>query len=148
MNTEDEISQSERRRILAEGRRAKSTYHSVAASSADDERGGRYAAASSKPTVTGSSPIAYPQQPTGSPWASDPLPNEPPLGYSVEEMEPIGEPHELEASRKAADVEAAERPSSVKQRYKSTKETADMTGTAPTSRVGARRRASHVSIYS
>ena len=115
MNAEDQISQSERRRILAEGRRAKSTYHSVAASSADDERGGRYAAASSKPTVTGSSPIAYPQQPTGSPWASDPLPNEPPLGYSVEEMEPVGEPHEIDASRR------------------------DVAGSAPSNDVGATR---------
>ena len=90
MNAADEISQAERRRIMADERRMR-TYHGQAASSVNDERGGRYAGSGSKQTVVGSSPIGYPQQPENSPWRSDPCPPEPPLGFSVEEMEPVGE---------------------------------------------------------
>jgi len=93
MKLADEIAQSEKRRILAEDRRAR-TYHAVAQGSIDDERGGRYGAVGRQPTVTGRSAISYPQQPPTSPWFSNPMPSEPPLGYSVDAMEPVGEPHE------------------------------------------------------
>jgi hypothetical protein len=98
MNNEDD-DQAERRRIMIEERRMR-TYHGVAASSVDDERGGRYAAGSgSKARVIGTGPVAYPQQPAGSPWAKDECPPELPLGYKVDELEPVGEKHEVEASR-------------------------------------------------
>jgi hypothetical protein len=100
MNNADDVSQAERRRIMAEERRMR-TYHGVAASSVDDERGGRYGASGNKQTVVGSSSIVYPAQPSGSPWHSDPRPPEPPLGYSVDELEPVGEHYEVEASRSA-----------------------------------------------
>jgi hypothetical protein len=90
-NPADDISQAERRRIMADDRRAKSTYHSQAIGSIDEERGGRYATSGSKQTVIGSSPIAYPQQPSTSPWHHDPIGTEPPLGYSVDAIEPVGE---------------------------------------------------------
>jgi hypothetical protein len=95
----DDIPQSERRQVMANDRKVReaATYHSVAQSAVDDERGGRYATEGSKQTVIGSSPIAYPQQPCTSPWHSDPCGTEPPLGYSVEEMEPTGEVFEREA---------------------------------------------------
>jgi hypothetical protein len=99
MNPADEVSQAERRRVMAEERRMK-TYCGQAQASLDDDRGGRYAMGSgSKPSVTGSSPIAYPKQPANSPWSRDACPQEPPLGYSVETMDPVGEQHEVEASR-------------------------------------------------
>ena len=106
MNAADEISQAERRRIMADERRGR-TYHGVAASSVDDERGGRYGASGSKQTVVGSSPIAYPKLPANSPWANDPCPLEPVLGFSVEELEPVGEPFEIEASRSSGGANTA-----------------------------------------
>lgn len=78
--------------------REAATYHSVAMGSADDERGGRYADSGNSTTVTGSSPISYPAQPPSSPWACDPLPPEPPLGFAIDAMEPTGEKFEVAAS--------------------------------------------------
>jgi hypothetical protein len=70
--------------------------------SADDERGGRYAASGSKATVVGAAPISYPTQPSTSPWHRDPVPDEGPLGYCVDEQEPVGELHEQAASREVS----------------------------------------------
>jgi len=84
----DEISQAERRRIMADDRRAR-TYFGQA-QHADDDLGGRYAKVHST-TVVGSSPVSYPAQPSTSPWHHDPVPDEPPLGYSVDAVEPVGE---------------------------------------------------------
>jgi hypothetical protein len=92
-NSADDIPQSERRRILIEERHLR-TYHGHAQSAVDEDRGGRFAFSGSPTTVTGSSPISYPTQPAHSPWAKDACPQEPPLGFSVEEMEPVGEPFE------------------------------------------------------
>ena len=92
-NAADEISQREKRRILIEERRMR-TYHGHAQASIDEDRGGRFAYSGSPTTVTGSSPIQYPAQPAHSPWHHDPCPPEPPLGFSVDEMEPVGEPFE------------------------------------------------------
>jgi len=94
-NSADEISQREKRRILIEERQMR-TYMGQALD-ADLDLGGRFAKVHTT-TVTGSSPISYPAQPAHSPWHHDPCPPEPPLGYSVEEMEPVGEPHERIAS--------------------------------------------------
>src|SRR5262245_49810929 len=92
----DEISQAERRRIMADDRRAR-TYFGQARH-ADDDLGGRYAKVHST-TVVGSSPVSYPAQPPTSPWHHDPAPSEPSLGYSVDEQEPVGEVHEVRASQ-------------------------------------------------
>jgi hypothetical protein len=104
----NEITQREKRQVMENDRRRvreATTYCSVAQAALDDERGGRYAAGSgSKASVVGTSPVSYPQQPAGSPWAKDECPPEPPLGYSVETLEPVGELHEVEASRSAGDV--------------------------------------------
>ena len=89
-----------KRAILENDRKA--TYHSIAQSAVDDDRGGRFAFSDSKATVTGSSPIAYPQQPPTSPWHSDPCPPEPPLGYSIEDQEPVGEVFEQQAAAEAS----------------------------------------------
>ena len=91
MSNADEISQAEKRRIMAEERRMR-TYHGHAMD-ADHEMGGRYAKVHST-TVVGSGPVQYPAQPPTSPWHHDPCPPEPPLGYSVDDVEPVGEVHE------------------------------------------------------
>ena len=101
-NPADEISQREKRRILAEDRQVRTTYLHHAESSVDDDRGGRFAAIEKSATVIGTSPAVYPPQPEGSPWRCDPVPMEEPLGFSVEDHDPVGEPHEL--ARDAADT--------------------------------------------
>jgi hypothetical protein len=67
-----------------------STFLHHAAAAANDESGGRFGKAN--PTiVVGATPTpAYPQLPASSPWAHDPVPNEEPLGYSVNDLEPAG----------------------------------------------------------
>jgi hypothetical protein len=101
-NPADEISQREKRRILAEDRQVRSTYFQHAQSDPDLELGGRFKQLI--PTsVTGSGPSPIPQQPEGSPWANDPIGLEPPLGFSVEDHEAVGELHEREGSAAPAD---------------------------------------------
>ena len=83
---QDEISQSERRRILKDDR---STYHQRAIDEAGQELG-RYKHLG-QASVTG----AVPRLPVSSPWRCDPVPNEPPLNQDVNAMEPVGEPFEF-----------------------------------------------------
>jgi len=102
------ISQRDKRRVLENDRKVReiATYHSVAQSALDDERGGRYSGSGSKATVVGSSPIQYPAQPEGSPWSRDVCPPEPPLGFSVEDQPVVGEPHEVRASTEDSRTDA------------------------------------------
>ena len=104
-NPADDIPQSERRRIIAEERRL-CTYHGHAQSAVYEDKGGRFAFSGSPKTVTGSSPISYPAQPENSPWHHDACPPEPPLGFSVDEMEPGGEPYERTASATSSSITA------------------------------------------
>jgi len=92
-NPADEISQAERRRIMAEERRGR-TYFGQARH-ADDALGGRSAKVHST-TVVGSSPISYPQPPATSFWHHDPCGQEPfingrsegtTLGYEIDRPE-------------------------------------------------------------
>jgi hypothetical protein len=92
---EDQIDQAERRekndrkvreaehaRLLREG----TTLYAHAQAFADEINQGRFAAIG-VPTVTGATPI--PQYPAASPSWQIQLPDEPPLGYSVDQVEPI-----------------------------------------------------------
>ena len=95
MRPEDEISQAERRRIMSEQRRMQT--YSGHALDGEPELGGRFKKVNTT-TVTGTGPgPSYPRIPSG-PWAKNEMPDEPPLGYSVEEHEPTGELHEQRAS--------------------------------------------------
>jgi hypothetical protein len=82
----------ERRETLENDRKVReeaSTMFDHARSSADDDRGGRFAGVN--PTmVVGSTPgPIYPRLPSSSPWhGPDPVPIEPSLGYSVDALEP------------------------------------------------------------
>jgi hypothetical protein len=73
------------------------TYRAHAEASIDEDRGGRFALVRKPATIVGAGPIAYPRLPEDSPWSSNPLPPEPPLGYSVDDLEPVGEVFEQEA---------------------------------------------------
>jgi hypothetical protein len=67
-----------------------------------------------KPAVIGRDPAAqYPRLPTSSPWFGDNVGTEPPLGYAVNDMEPVGEARELAASLGDAEAPADGHPSSV-----------------------------------
>jgi hypothetical protein len=64
--------------------------------------GGRFAIGAQQPLTE------YPRQPAHSHWHHDPIGLEPPLGYSVDQMEPVGTPAEVEASIRQ--LEAATQP--------------------------------------
>ena len=93
MSAVDEISQAERRRVLANDRKV-STYHDAAQASIDEDRGGRFKVLT--PTeVVGRSSVSYPRLPSTSPSNQAAMvPDEPPLGISVDAVEPVGEIHE------------------------------------------------------
>jgi hypothetical protein len=68
------------------------------------EAGGRFARP--KPTVTsGAGGAGVPTQPATSPWARDPVGQEQPFGYSVDDAPIVGEAHEVERSLAALTVE-------------------------------------------
>jgi hypothetical protein len=81
---------------LRNDQRNASTLHQFASSEAG-EIGGRFA----KPATVNASQSAvhYPRLPTSSPWSSDPVPPEEPLGIDVSEAPIVGEPHEVLASQ-------------------------------------------------
>jgi hypothetical protein len=61
-----------------------------------NEAGGRFAKATTT-LVVGSTPTpSVPEQPASSPWASDPVPDEPPLGYAIDGASLEGEPDDGE----------------------------------------------------
>jgi hypothetical protein len=98
-NFADMFSQAERRRIIAEERRL-STYRAFAEANADLELGGRFAKLHPTSVVGASPNHQYPRQPLTS-TANQAMmagQTEAPLGFSVNDMEPVGEKHEVAAS--------------------------------------------------
>jgi hypothetical protein len=97
-----ELTQEEKRNTLANDRRVhKNTYFSHA----HPDEGGRFAV-SDQPRrhVVGSTPMPqYPIQPGGA-WSNQAaaVPPEPSLGFSVNELEPLGTRAEIEQSLRAA----------------------------------------------
>ena len=81
------------RRALAGSTSATTYFQQSQVAEELDAKAGRFA----KPSVvSGSEPaVRYPRLPSSSPWASDPVPVEPPLGIDVNALEPTGELHEL-----------------------------------------------------
>jgi hypothetical protein len=109
----NEIDKRETREIIQQER---DTFHSRAQSALDDESGGRFAKITPS-TVTGQSPISYPQQPSGSPWASNPVPGDPytdQIDYDPNFVEPVSPtPPSSETSRHSvSDRPEAHSPSS------------------------------------
>jgi hypothetical protein len=95
----EEISMAEKRRILAEERI--SSYRAHAEANADFDLGGRYGLVQKPAVVIGASPgVSYPKLPENSPSNQlARMPDEPSLGYSVNDQEPVGEAHEVRASQ-------------------------------------------------
>jgi hypothetical protein len=116
--TNPDITQKQKRETLENDRKIMSNYLDHANSSVNDERGGRWAAASPTRTVIGTAPAVYPRQPETSPANQAALAgsDEPPLGIDVNAIEPTGELWEQEASRSPGDTSAPPsgvRPSAV-----------------------------------
>jgi hypothetical protein len=101
-----DITMKEKKKIMENDRKARSTYHAIASSAADDLAGGKFAQAGNKQTVVGSSSISYPAQPSTSPWHNDPCGVEPPLGFSVEDQPTTGEVWEVQRSIDALSAKA------------------------------------------
>jgi hypothetical protein len=76
------VLEAERRRILREG----TTFHQFGQSQAHDEAGGRYASISPISVVGADPTLKYP---AAAAHQADPVGIEPPLGYSVDQVEPI-----------------------------------------------------------
>jgi hypothetical protein len=68
----------------------------------------------------------YPRLPPNSPWHSDPVPDEEPLGFSVEEMPVMGEPWEAERCAAILEVAAGPPPDSAEAGTSSPATTADL----------------------
>jgi hypothetical protein len=91
--------QAERRKVLAEDRDRLATLLDHARANADLDLGGRFAKLTPT-TVTGSTPDhQYPRLPADNPSnMALMVPDEPCLGYSVNDLDPVGELHEQKAS--------------------------------------------------
>jgi hypothetical protein len=77
-----------------------STFLDHARSAADDEAGGRFAKVNAS-MVIGATPVSqYPRAST--PFQSDPVPTEPPLGYAIDQMPEHMSPAGVAVSPRAA----------------------------------------------
>jgi hypothetical protein len=105
----NDSSQDERKAVLKNDRQAQ-TYFERAQETIGEEMGGRFAHLA-KASVT---PVPQvPRQPPNSPFAGDVVPPEPPLGYSVNDMIPTGNPSEIAASIKESLARAIDEGSKV-----------------------------------
>jgi len=101
----NDATQAERRDLLRQALRNErqsppqpSTYSSHTPGLVNETRGGRYNG-HQPATIVGSDPtVSVPRISNSSPWVSERLLDEEPLGFSVEDHLPVGEPHELAAS--------------------------------------------------
>ena len=108
MMDDRQISQKDKLDVLRNDQRVRDTLHSRAIADIANERSGRFAAVN-KPTVTGmKAATRYPKQPANSPWSGDPVPNEPSLGYVINDMETIGEKFEVEQSLASSALASAD----------------------------------------
>jgi hypothetical protein len=90
-------------RRLRQGDREPSTYHKLAGLS--DDLGGRFRV---KESISGEEAAVHvPRLPENSPWAGDPVPPEEPLGYSINDLAPTGETHELGVSSSSSSATSA-----------------------------------------
>src|SRR5262249_53304186 len=96
MTTYDPEDQAERRRVLANDARLRDQSHNgdtgTYLSHTHSEVGGRFAGTEHQ-TITGVVSPSPPPLPANSPWhGSDPVPDEPPLGYRIDTMPALENP--------------------------------------------------------
>lgn len=85
------------------------TYHQQATAQLALEDSGRFGALAreraAQPAVAGTEPFV--RYPGGASWTSDPNMLEPPLGFSVDAMDPMGEAHEIAKATPVSPDDAA-----------------------------------------
>jgi hypothetical protein len=96
MTFRNNASQRERAEMLKLDRR-NATMHGRALTELDQLMQGRFSKPSEVVGATGA-----PEYPAAAAWTQDHLPPEPPLGLDVSAVEPVGEPHEVQASVRRA----------------------------------------------
>jgi hypothetical protein len=89
----------EKAEVLRNDRRA-NTMHGRTSAELDLENTGRHARANTVIGVDG--PVQYPMAAPN--WSADPTGVEPPLGFDVNAVEPVGESHEIQTSLAAVDA--------------------------------------------
>jgi hypothetical protein len=90
----NEATQAQRREALLNDQAQHSTMFERARNEIGLELGGRFAKYGQEQQVVGTGPSPYPRM-SGGPWSKpDPSGTEPSLGYSVDQLEPIGGPPE------------------------------------------------------
>lgn len=95
----------EMRERRAVGSTAATTYFQQSQVAEELEGTGRFTA---KPSTVGSEPaVRYPRLPSSSPWHSDPVPPEEPLGFDISAQEPVGTLAEIERSLLAEEIETS-----------------------------------------
>jgi hypothetical protein len=105
----DEPTMKEKLDTLKNDAKVRSTYFSQAVADASSA-GGRFSSITGA-HVVGSAPAQqWPEMPEGNPWACDPVPKEEPLGYSINDMELVRQPFEIEQSKNS--LEKAGTPTS------------------------------------
>jgi hypothetical protein len=104
-------SQSERRAVLKNEREA-GTYAAFAESDAGIARG-RFTGQQKSMVIGSSGPVRYPALPPNSPWARDPVPDEPPIGIDISAAPVVGECHEITASLAESIGEGIDPPASL-----------------------------------
>ena len=86
MAIDDPESQAERRRVLANDARVRNGDTGTYLSHTHSEVGGRFALTDQQ-AITGAISPAPPPLPSSSPWTGrDPVPDEPPLGYRIDDL--------------------------------------------------------------
>jgi hypothetical protein len=100
----DEPTQAEKRAVLRNDQRV-AAYADVVDLYDDTRPHGRFAVGARQPVTQ------IPRQPSTSPWSGIPALNGPePLGHSIEAMESVGSPAEIEASIKRLETAATPTP--------------------------------------
>jgi hypothetical protein len=104
-----DASQEERAKLLREERQINT--RSAMQEVIDPRMAGRFAT-QSKPdfTIGKDEVVHYPRLPGNSPWQQEQPPPEEPLGFSVEEMPPMGEPHEIAHAYELLSASVGPRP--------------------------------------
>ena len=116
MTTSDQEEQAERRRVLANDARLRDQSRDgntgTYLSHTHSELGGRFALTEHQ-TITGVVSPSPPPLPANSPWhGSDPVPDEPPLGYRIDEITGFENPTGVSVFPPVATGDPADAPSS------------------------------------
>jgi hypothetical protein len=111
MLTDQEEQAEKRRTLLNDARVREQSNTGTYLSHTHSELGGRFSNVGAA-LVVGTTPNPYPPLPENNPWRSDPVPNEPPLGYCIDAMPGFESSMATSSSSVEATGDPADAPSS------------------------------------